>query len=118
MNRKFQETFTRESGFKGGIARRSKVMLRNIEVILEEVLDRMGRLDGRKAVGPDEIAGVILKECREQLVLPAYDIIVSSLEEGKVPQDWNRAHIVPIYKGGKSKEALNYRPVSITCVKC
>ena len=44
-------------------------------------------------------------------------MVHSSIEEGRVPQKWKRANIVvPIYKGGKKTEPLNYRPVSLTSV--
>ena len=43
-------------------------------------------------------------------------MINSSIEEGRVPQEWKRANIVPIYKGGKKTDPLNYtrKPVSVT----
>ena len=44
---------------------------------------------------------------------PVSDIISTSLMEGTVPKEWKRANIVPIYKGGKKTEPLNYRPVSL-----
>ena len=56
------------------------------------------------------------KKCREQLVEPIWNVINSSLKEGKVPREWKRANIIPIYKGGKKTEPLNYRPVSLTSV--
>ncbi len=90
--------------------------LEEIQVDRKNLLDILSKLDGRKAVGPDGIAGIILRECKEQLLLPVYDIIVSSLREGRVPREWKRAHIGPIYKGGNKEEPLNYRPVSITSV--
>ncbi len=37
-------------------------------------------------------------------------------KEGKIPLDWKRANIVPIFKGGNKENPLNYRPVSITSV--
>ena len=43
-------------------------------------------------------------------------MIRSSIEEGRVPKEWKRANVVPIYKGSKKTEALNYRPVSLTSV--
>ena len=43
-------------------------------------------------------------------------MITSSVEEGRVPQEWKRANIVPIYKEGKKTDLLNNRPVSLTSV--
>ncbi|MCP3680519.1 MAG: hypothetical protein GY782_09830, partial [Gammaproteobacteria bacterium] len=92
--------------------------LTEIQVDKENLLDRLSKLDGRKAVGPDGIAGIILRECKEELLLPVHSIIESSLREGRVPREWKRAHIVPIYKGGNIENPLNYRPVSLTSVMC
>ena len=47
---------------------------------------------------------------------PTWEIINSSLREGKVPKEWKRANIVPLHKGGNKMEPLNYRPVSLTSV--
>ena len=105
MNRKFQEVFTTESDFeRNERGRRNELVMENIRVERKDVFDRMGNLDGRKAVGPDGIAGMILKECREQLVYPVREIIEASLKEGKVPEDWKKAHMVPIHKGGNSED--------------
>lgn len=30
---------------------------------------------------------------------PIWDIVNSSLKEGKVPREWKRANVVPVYKG-------------------
>ena len=43
-------------------------------------------------------------------------MITSSIEEGRVPQEWKRANIVAIYCEGKKTDPLNYRPVSLTSV--
>ena len=118
MNKKFQEVFLEESEFYGGETRVNDVMVTDVRVDREELLNRMGRLDGRKAVGPDGISGMILKECREQLVLPLHNILEDSLKTGRVPDEWKKARIVPIYKAGNSEDPLNYRPVSLTSVVC
>ena len=76
----------------------------------------LGNLDVRKAMGPDGVSGWTLKECKEQLVQPIWEMITSSIKEGRVPKEWKRANIVPIYKGGKQTDLLNYRPVSVTSV--
>ena len=76
----------------------------------------MGNLDVRKAMGPDGVSGWTQKECKAQLIQPIWEVIISSIEEAMVPQEWKRANIVPICKGGKKTDPLNYRPVSLTSV--
>ncbi len=36
--------------------------------------------------------------------------------QGRVPKDWKRANITPIFKGGNKENQLNYGPVSLTSV--
>ena len=77
-------------------------------------MKEMKDLDVRKSHGPDEVSNWILKECREELVDKVQNIINCSLKEGKIPEDWKKANIVPIYKGGNKEDPTNYRPVSLT----
>ncbi len=48
----------------------------------------MEELDEKKAQGPDGIATKILKEYKEELAELTHVIIIKSLTEGKVPNDW------------------------------
>ena len=59
-------------------------------------------LDEEKAMGPDEVSDRILKERREELASPIYNIIKCSIENGTVPVEWKRAEVVPIYKSGRN----------------
>ena len=74
-----------------------------IRVEMNEMRKLLEELDVRKAMGPDEVSNWMLRECKEQLVEPIWDVINSSLREGKVPREWKRANIVPIYKAGKKQ---------------
>ncbi|MPC44196.1 hypothetical protein E2C01_037861 [Portunus trituberculatus] len=51
----------------------------------------------------DGVSGCVLKECKEQLLDPIWEMVTSSTG-------------IPTSKGGKSTEQLNYRPVSLTSV--
>ncbi len=86
--------------------------------VIKEVYTMMEELEERKATGPDGVSGFILKECRKQLIEPLFDIIKCSLSTGRVPKEWKREDIVPIYKCAKKEEPLNYRPVSMTSIVC
>ena len=52
----------------------------------------------------------------ELLIQPIWEVIKSSIDEGRVFKEWKRANIGPIYKRGRKTEPLNYRPVSLTSV--
>ena len=50
---------------------------------------------------------------------PGYHLpIPTSLEQGKLPNDWLQAHIVPVFKKGDKNTASNYWPVSLTSILC
>ena len=49
---------------------------------------------------------------------PIHDIIECSIQTGKVPKEWKRADIMPIYKNGNKEEPLHYRPVSLSSIVC
>ena len=90
--------------------------MREFDEDVQEVKEIMKDLDVNKAQGPDGVSNWIMKECSEQLAEVIHNTIICSFKEGKVPIDWKRANIVPVYKGGNKEETLNYRPVSLTSV--
>ena len=48
---------------------------------------------------------------------PIHDISECSIKTRKVPKEWERADIMPIYKNENKEEPLNYRPVSLTSIQ-
>ena len=116
MNSSFKKVFTKELEFTRPLAIQEFRIMEDVQVTVKEVDELVKTLDGRKATGPDGVSGWILKECSNQLTDKLYIIISTSIKEGRVPHDWKRANIVPIFKGGDSQEPSNYRPVSLTSV--
>ena len=116
LNSSFQKVFTKESPFKEPQINGKDVHMEKIIVKKIEILKLMEELEEGKAMGPDGVSGIILKACREELLVPLFDIIKFSIASGTVPVEWKRAEVVPIYKNGKKEEPLNYRPVSLTSV--
>ena len=78
------------------------------------------RANGKnKSVGPDCIPGEILKMGGEIImILYLAQLLEVTINNGILPQDWKRATVVPIHKGGDGLLVTNYRPVSLTSVVC
>ena len=89
-----------------------------IKISKKEIEEMMKELDEREAIGPDGVLGYILKECRQEMAEPFHDIIECSIQTEKVPKEWKRADIMPIYKNGNREEPLHYRPVSLSSIVC
>ena len=71
-----------------------------------------------KASGPDNISGRILKDL-QNFTAPILTIIFrKSLQTGCIPSDWKHANVAPAYKKGEKYNAVNYRPISLTCISC
>ena len=43
---------------------------------------------------------------------------IQSLNSGDLPADWTLANVAPIFKKDSKLQAVNYRPVSLTCITC
>ena len=119
LNKKFQSVFTQEKVFEGEQNITSKKdNIENIEISIKGIEGELKSLDKAKSGGPDEISCWVLKECAHELSKPLYIIMQESLNQGKLPESWKRANIVPLFKKGNRQEPLNYRPVSLTSVVC
>jgi hypothetical protein len=76
-------------------------------------------LDPRKSEGPDALTGALLKSFAENVpwfVSCITHIFQTSLSQGRVPLEWKKALVCPIFKGGSRTSPNNYRPVSLTCI--
>ena len=88
-------------------------------VISEQgILKLLQGLKIHKAPGPDGIGPHVLKELSTTVGLMLTLIFQKYYDTGEVPTDWREANVAAIYKKGNKKEAVNYRPVSLTCIAC
>jgi len=119
LNRQFQSAFSSEANTeipdKGPS---THPIMKNISISKKGILKLINNINPKKAVGPDNIAGKILKEnadiCSDILTI----IYKKSMETGQVPLDWNHANVTPVYKKGDKHHPANYRPISLTCISC
>ena len=84
----------------------------------KKIKNKINKLRGDSAPGPDKINPRMLKELAHEMAEPLRRILNRSLNEGEVPEDWKTATVTPIYKKGAKSDPGNYRPVSLTSVPC
>ena len=99
---------------ESGLGVMNELVNGELEISVEDVRKAVKKLRGEKSPGVDGITSEMLKcvdECLLEWLRRVCNVCV--LEE-KVPNDWMRAIIVPIYKGnGDGSECKNYRRISL-----
>ena len=71
-----------------------------------------------KSSWPGQTQTNLLKELCEEIVLIKWVIFERSIRTGKLPTEWCRAQVSPIFKKGDKTSAANYRLISLTCILC
>ena len=70
-----------------------------------------------KAIGPDELHPVILKELAAELDPVFAHLFQQSLDTGEIPEELSLANC-SLFKKGDRALATNFRPVSLTYIHC
>ena len=119
LNAQFSSVFTKEN-YKNipSPAKRVSPNMTQIKVAPEGVKKLLTNLKTKKAMGPDFLPAIVLKECATEISHPLALIIQQSLDTSIVPNDWKEALITPIFKKGTRSDPANYRPVSLTSICC
>ena len=82
----------------------------------EEEIERIIRkLPNKKSSGHDNIDNVLLKELSPGLFSVLTLVFNESLQEGKFPEIFKLAEVVPLHKGKTTTVIDNYRPISLLC---
>ena len=63
----------------------------------KKIKNKINKLRGDSAAGPDKINPRLLKELAHEMAEPLRRIFNRSLNEGEVPEDWKTANVTPIY---------------------
>lgn len=88
----------------------------HVQVSVEEISKILSSLDVHKAIGPDKLPTIVLKECAESLAPSVTAVVNFGLRTGLQLTEWKKANVPPIHKKGKKDLVENYRPVSLLSV--
>ncbi len=85
-----------------------------------DVRKTLSRINPRKAAGPDNIPGRVLKDCATQLTDVLTDIFNTSLSQAVVPTCLKSTTIIPVPKKSPVSCLNDYRPIALTPImmKC
>uniref|UniRef100_A0A3B3C219 Reverse transcriptase domain-containing protein n=1 Tax=Oryzias melastigma TaxID=30732 RepID=A0A3B3C219_ORYME len=91
-----------------------------IRVTAAEVRRTLKGINPRKAAGPDNVHGRVLKGCSDELTDVWTDIFNLSLQQSRVPTCLKTATIIPVPKTATASSLNDYRPVALTPIvmKC
>ena len=84
-----------------------------VQVSVEEISKILSSLDVLKAIGPDKLPTIVIKECAESLAPSVTAVVNFGLRTGLQLIEWKKANVPPIHKKGKKDLVENYRPVSL-----
>ena len=82
-------------------------------VFESDILSMLNNLKNTNSVGLDGISANILKLAAEEITPSLTYLINRTILEHKVPTQWKRAKVVPLFKNGNKELPNNYRPISL-----
>ncbi|KFP31241.1 RNA-directed DNA polymerase from mobile element jockey, partial [Colius striatus] len=82
----------------------------------EEVKDLLAKLNAHKSMDPDGMQPRVLRELADVIAKPLSIIFEQSWRTGKVPEDWRKANVTPVFKKGRKGDPRKYRPVRLTSI--
>jgi hypothetical protein len=81
-----------------------------------EVRKAIMKSENKKAAGPDNMKAELIKAAGRPMVLAMRYLFQNIFTAEIIPQQWSRATIVPLYKGGRRADTKNYRPIALMSV--
>ena len=119
LNRFFQSVFTANDTTANSLpAQRipNAIYLSKIQLTTAEMAKTLKSLDPKKAPGPDNIPGRLIKEVASEITTPLCRLFNLSLSLGIFPDRWKLANVSPVLKKDDPCSVNNYRPISLLCI--
>ena len=82
-------------------------------ISIEEIRNAVRKLKKGKATGEDEILNETLKYGGEVMINVLHYLFNMIWTEERIPDQWGRAVVTPLYKKGDKHDPLNYRGISL-----
>lgn len=88
-------------------------------ITLDELMLCLKQFKNKKSPGSDDINIELLKYAPPTLLIRLLDLLNRCWKTGHVPEEWNLAIVIPIYKKGNRHDCNNYRGISLlnSCYK-
>ena len=83
------------------------------EPTLDEIQEIIRNLKRMKTAGTDKINAELLQAAGPQMTQRIQELILSVWRSERMPNEWNKSIICPIYKKGEKSECSNYRGNSL-----
>lgn len=85
-------------------------------VEVAQIREHTNRLDVHISTRPDRLHPQVLRDLAHVIVRPLSSIFERLLQLGEVPEDWEKANAIPIFKKGPKEDPENYRLIILTSV--
>ena len=92
---------------------RTNTRIKSFDLTEKNMLSIIKSLDPTKAHGCDNLSIKMIQICKEVITIPLKLIFDQSLKEGKFPEIWKAANVVPVHKKEDKCLVKNYRPISL-----
>ena len=93
-------------------------VIQDFSISVAGILKLLKYLKPGKAAGSDRLKPNLLKELSEEIAAIIQVIFGRSIQTRKLPAEWCRAQVSPIFKKGDKTLTANYRLISLTCILC
>ena len=119
LNSQFKSVFTPQSGNTfPQLPGTQFPKIKALHISENGVFMLLDRIDVSKSSGPDKLPGRLLQSLAKEITPVVHFIFTQSLCTGELPTEWTQANVAPIFKKGRKLQAVNYCPVSLTCITC